>query len=113
MNKKLYVYINDKYEGVLNSEDDGKISFSYDEQAKMPLSMSLPIKGEAYSNAECHGYFNGLLPENNETRKFIGLKYGINPNNDFSILKAIFSNNSSLLFELEPSINLFIEFFNC
>ena len=51
MNKKLYVYINDKYEGVLNSEDDGKISFSYDEQAKMPLSMSLPIKGEAYSNA--------------------------------------------------------------
>ena len=89
MNKKLYVYINDKYEGVLNSEDDGKISFSYDEQAKMPLSMSLPIKGEAYSNAECHGFFNGLLPENNETRKFIGLKYGINPNNDFSILKAI------------------------
>ena len=65
MDKNLYVYINDKYEGVLNSEDDGKISFSYDEQAKMPLSMSLPIKGEAYSNAECHGFFNGLLPENN------------------------------------------------
>ena len=40
MDKNLYVYINDKYEGVLNSEDDGKISFSYDEQAKMPLSMS-------------------------------------------------------------------------
>ena len=89
MNRELFVYINDKYEGVLFNNEVGGLSFLYDKSAEFSLSLSLPKKNEAYTNEECHGFFNGLLPENNEVRKLIGAKYGINPNNDFSVLKAI------------------------
>lgn len=89
MNRELFVYINDKYEGVLFNNEAGGLSFLYDKSAEFSLSLSLPKKNEVYKNEECHGFFNGLLPENNEVRKLIGAKYGINPNNDFSLLKAI------------------------
>lgn len=89
MNRELFVYINDKYEGVLFNNEAGGLSFLYDKSAEFSLSLSLPKKNEVYKNEECHGFFNGLLPENNEVRKLIGAKYGINPNNDFSVLKAI------------------------
>ena len=51
--------------------------------------MSLPLREKAFDYKECHGFFNGLLPENEETRKRIGKKYGINPDSDFALLKAI------------------------
>ncbi len=37
----------------------------------------------------CRGFFEGLLPEGEQIRNFIGKKYGINPKNEFSLLKAI------------------------
>ncbi len=90
MSKKfLYVYINDKLEGILTSDIQGGLIFEYDDNAKRKLSLSLPLEKKVYSTKECHGFFNGLLPENNETKKRIAAKYNINPNNDFSMLKAI------------------------
>lgn len=85
----LYVYINDKNVGILKATEDGKFEFQYTKEANVPISMSLPLREKAFDYKECHGFFNGLLPENEETRKRIGKKYGINPDSDFALLKAI------------------------
>ena len=72
MSKKfLYVYINDKLEGILTTDIQGGLIFEYDDNAKRKLSLSLPLEKKVYSNKECHGFFNGLLPENDETKKRI------------------------------------------
>lgn len=88
-NEILYVFINCDYIGKLFHDELGGIEFQYDKSAKIQLSLSLPIREEKYSNKECIGFFNGILPEGDNLRKYIAKKYGINPNNDFAILKAI------------------------
>ena len=87
--KSLRVYINDKFEGILSNDENGKFTFQYDKSAKMALSLSLPKREEIFLNEYCNGFFNGLLPEAEETRRMLGQKYSINPNNDFAILQAI------------------------
>lgn len=87
--KVLYVYINDKFEGVLQADIQGGLFFEYDKSAKGLLSLSLPLEKKSFVNNECHGFFNGLLPENNETKRRVAAKYDINPNNDFAMLRAI------------------------
>lgn len=87
--KLLYVYINDKFEGTLQADIQGGLTFEYDNNAKSMLSLSLPLGKHNFINAECHGFFNGLLPENDETKKRVAAKYNINPNNDFAMLRAI------------------------
>ena len=87
--KSLRVYINDKFEGILSNDENGKFAFQYDKSAKMALSLSLPKREEIFLNEYCNGFFNGLLPEAEETRRMLGQKYSINPNNDFAILQAI------------------------
>ena len=85
----LKVYLNNNFTGILNKDNKGGFEFCYDKSAKRQLSLSLPLKETKYSNSECRGFFNGLLPESEGVRISIGKKYGINPKNDFSILKAI------------------------
>ena len=88
-NEILYVFINCDYIGKLSHDELGGVEFQYDKSAKIPLSLNLPVREEKYSNKECTGFFNGILPEGDNLRKYIAKKYGINPNNDFAILKAI------------------------
>ena len=87
--KSLQVYLNDKYVGDLSNDNNGGINFSYSENNDRAISLSLPLRKEIFPNNECNGFFNGLLPESENTRIVIGKKYGISPKNDFSILKAI------------------------
>ena len=89
MKNFLNVFLNDKLIGKLNKDNNGGITFQYCENVNRILSLSLPIQNEAFKNNDCRGFFNGLLPESEHTRIAIGKKYGINPKNDFSILKAI------------------------
>lgn len=87
---KLYVFLNNELEGELTQDENGGFSFKYNEKAVIPLSLSLPLREEAYTHKECRGYFNGLLPESDDARRRIAEKYNIkNPNNDFAILAAI------------------------
>ena len=85
----LKVYLNNNFVGILSKDENGGVCFQYDTNAKRALSLSLPLREEIYTNKECKGFFNGLLPESENVRVAIGKKYGINPKNDFSILKAI------------------------
>ena len=88
-NGKLYVYLNNAKVGELIKDDLGGFNFCYDENVKTPLSLSLPIHKKEFLYKDCKGFFNGLLPESENVRIAIGKKYGINPKNDFAILKAI------------------------
>ena len=85
----LNVFLNDKHIGVLGKDGNGGVNFQYLEETDRILSLSLPKQNAPFDNRECRGFFNGLLPESENTRIAIGKKYGISPKNDFSILQAI------------------------
>ncbi len=89
MSNSLNVFLNDKHIGILEKDGYGGLNFQYCDNADRILSLSLPIQKEPFENKQCIGFFNGLLPESEYTRIAIGKKYGINPENDFSILQAI------------------------
>lgn len=87
--KTLTVRLNKAFVGYLEQNSQGGFRFTYDENNKMPLSLSLPLRTEPFDGRECRGFFEGLLPEGESVRLYIGKKYGINPKNEFSLLKAI------------------------
>lgn len=87
--KTLVVRLNKKFVGYLEQDLQGKFVFTYDSNNKYQLSMSLPIQPEPFENNSCRGFFEGLLPEGELIRTYIGKKYGVNPKNEFSLLKAI------------------------
>lgn len=86
--KKLSVRLYGKEVGILE-EYQGKMRFKYNQNTFKPLSLSLPIREEIYTEKQCKAYFGGLLPENTEIRKALALRYKINANNDFALLAAI------------------------
>lgn len=47
----------------------------------MPISVSMPIREEAYGEQSCEAYFGRLLPESDTAKRMIGKKYGVSPNN--------------------------------
>jgi serine/threonine-protein kinase HipA len=87
--KILSVRLNGNPVGILEQDYAGKMNFTYSEEAQQALSLSLPIRKEVFTDKECSPYFGGLLPEGDNARVAIARKYGANPRNDFSLLKAI------------------------
>lgn len=92
MGNSLNVYLNNNLVGILKKNTNGGINFQYDDSANRILSLSMPLQNKFYTNKDCKGFFNGLLPEGINTRIAIGKKYGINHKNDFSVLQAIGSD---------------------
>ncbi len=87
--KKLSVRLNGMPVGVLEQDLSGKMSFQYLPDAVQSLSFSLPLQTGVFEYKICEAYFGGLLPESDHARNIIARKYNVNPNNDFSLLKAI------------------------
>ena len=58
-NDLLYVYLNNVKVGELFKDDLGGFNFCYDENAKNPLSLSLPIQKKEFLHKDCKGFFNG------------------------------------------------------
>ena len=77
MKNSLNVFLNNDFIGILSKDDNGGFCFKYNSNAKQKLSLSLPLREEIFSNKECRGFFNGLLPESEQVRVAIGKKYGI------------------------------------
>ena len=59
----LNIYWNGKHCGKLETTPNKGIIFTYDSTWKKPLSISLPIRSSAFSEAECLPFFSGLLPD--------------------------------------------------
>ena len=89
MNRLLSVRLYGKEIGILEQNSSGKIKFTYNDDNKIAISNSLPLSNKSFDDKECRPYFNGLLPESDSVRKYLGKIFGINSNNDFALLQAI------------------------
>ena len=91
--RTLDVYLHDSRVGQFTQNDSGELGFLYapnwlESKAAQPLSMSLPLQVEAFTNIECRGFFGGILPEE-EKRERIAKNLGISKKNDFAMLAEI------------------------
>lgn len=66
MSKRLQVWRGDEHVGVF-TERGGKTSYSYDEDVKGPISLSLPLDGHATPDAP-RNFLVNLLPEDGNAR---------------------------------------------
>lgn len=103
---RLIVYFHSRNIGTLTQDSIGKYSFQYDSEwiydpAAHPLSQSLPLREEAYSEKECAGYFGGLLPEA-FNRDLIARNIGITAENDYAMLKVIGGECAGAVTILDP-----------
>lgn len=87
--KQLSIRLHGIPVGIFEQLPTGKKQFTYLEDAKTPISMNMPLRIEPYNDDQCEAYFGGLLPESDTVRKIIGKKFGVSPNNIFSLLKVI------------------------
>lgn len=65
--RKAYVYVRDTYAGVLSETDSG-YTFSYDRAYMLrvdatAVSLTLPMREEAYRSSTLFSFFDGLIPE--------------------------------------------------
>jgi len=93
MPKSLDVYLQSDLVGHLSQDTGGQMHFQYVESwlggsGAAPLSQSLPLRKERFSQKECRGYFGGILPEASN-REIVARNLGISARNDFAMLKEI------------------------
>jgi serine/threonine-protein kinase HipA len=73
-------------------DENRKFCFHYDkswiETSAAPLSLSIPIREEAYLNDETHAFFANLLPEQ-KIREVVARNVRVSKNNDFGLLEKI------------------------
>ena len=67
MGRVGYVYVSDTYAGIIEELEDG-YSFSYDQnyladKNSKPVSLTLPLREEAYISKTMIPFFDGLIPE--------------------------------------------------
>ena len=70
---KLAVYLGENLAGHLTSTADKGVVFSYDpiylKAGHPPISLSLPLSADEFSQKECLPFFEGLLPEGDVKRR--------------------------------------------
>lgn len=93
MARTLDVYLEYELSGHLIQDDHGQIVFEYalswlDSPRRFPISYSLPLRSERFTQKECKGFFGGILPEEGN-RKVIARILQISERNDFAMLERI------------------------
>ena len=93
MPNSLDVYLQSDLVGHLSQDTGGQMHFQYveswlDGSGAAPLSQSLPLRKERFSQKECRGYFGGILLEASN-REIVARNLGISARNDFAMLKEI------------------------
>jgi len=88
----LAVYLHGTRAGTLERLPQAKLRFayspSYASAGGAPVSLSLPLRGEAFEDAECAPFFQGLLPEGDFLRA-IARTFHVSAENPFAVLAAI------------------------
>ncbi|WP_024513285.1 type II toxin-antitoxin system HipA family toxin [Bradyrhizobium sp. ARR65] len=90
----LRVYLNNRLVGHLLKESGGAISFRYDEswltwQNAIPVSLSLPLREDAYRGAPVSAVFENLLPDSESLRRRVAERVGAEGADAYSLLAAI------------------------
>lgn len=93
MTRSLNVFLDQDFVGQLIQDDGGQMLFEYAKSwlegpDPIPLSRSLPLRRERFTQKECRGFFGGTLPEE-DNRKIIARILGISDKNDFAMLEQI------------------------
>lgn len=90
----LRVYQNNKLVGHLLKEPSGAIQFKYDnawlnEKQACPISLSMPLREDAYKGEPVAAVFENLLPDSDALRRRVAEKVGANGIDAYSLLTAI------------------------
>ena len=90
----LQVLLNNRPVGRLEKESSGAIHFRYDERwlAKsdaIPVSLSLPLREDAYRGERVAAVFENLLPDSDVLRRRIAEKVGARGTDAYSLLSEI------------------------
>ena len=90
-NQRLLVYLNARFVGVLERAPSGAVNFAYDPAwldwpEAIPVSISLPLTGEAFRGSEVTNVFENLLPDTPHVRKNIAMRLGAEGTDAFSLL---------------------------
>jgi serine/threonine-protein kinase HipA len=92
MTAGLLIRIDEDVVGRLWLDDKKRFCFQYEkdwlERSRIPLSLSLPLRVDPYSNDESHPFFSNLLPEE-KIRAVIARNLGVSLNNDYGLLERI------------------------
>lgn len=88
----LEVYLHGVKAGVLARRSQAKLRFTYLESwvadGRPPLSLSLPVRREAFEHEECAPFFEGLLPEGDFLRA-IARTLHVSATNPFQLLNDL------------------------
>lgn len=82
------VYVNDKEAGIIQEDDSGRYTFSYDDDYKgRPVCLTMPLRDEEYKSDYLFPFFFNMLSEG-ANRKIQSQLLHIDENDDFGILLA-------------------------
>lgn len=90
----LSVFLNSRMVGQLRRDVSGAITFQYDPswlewESVLPVSLSLPLREQAYSGAPVMAVFDNLLPDNDHLRRQIAARTRAEGIDAYSLLGAI------------------------
>lgn len=90
----LSVYLNSRLVGRLLRDLAGAISFQYDSswlqwEFALPVSLSLPLREQAYGGAPVVAVFDNLLPDNHHLRRQIATRTKAEGTDAYSLLSAL------------------------
>ena len=90
----LRVQLNNRPVGRLQKASSGAVDFQYDPEwlnrdRAIPISLSLPLREDAYRGAVVTAVFDNLLPDSDAIRRRVAEKVGAEGIDAYSLLKAI------------------------
>jgi serine/threonine-protein kinase HipA len=90
----LRVLLNNRLVGYLRKAASGAIEFQYDAgwldwEHALPVSLSLPLREDAYRGGEFGAVFDNLLPDSDALRRRVAEQVGAEGNDAYSLLAAI------------------------
>lgn len=90
---KLYVSLYGRYCGDLEQDPKGRMRFTYNPEATLPLSLSLPLskkpENKTFDYLACEPYFSGLLPDSVRLLNQLSHTIETHPNDTFGMLRAL------------------------
>jgi len=89
----LYCHMNDQFVGTLKSRMNS-LSFCYSDswlnsKFRRPISVSMPLTDQEYSDDAVSSYFDNLLPDSAEVRKYIVNRLGAESTRPFDLLATV------------------------
>ena len=92
--QSLGVWMNGYHIGKLNKSASGSLTFTYSESwlktdGARPISLSLPLRSQVYSDERVYNFYDNLLTENHRIRDRVQIYFKIQTSHPFDLLAAI------------------------